>query len=57
MKLRTDPVLWLREGVPVGADGTGGAVESIVNQTAVDVLRRLPVSADRAATAMTAFLL
>ncbi len=31
-------------GVPVGADGAGGAAESIVNQTAVDVLRRLPVS-------------
>ena len=31
-------------GVPVGADGTGGAAESIVNQTAVDLLRRLPVS-------------
>ena len=35
---------WIRAGVPVGADGTGGAAESIVNQTAVDVLRRLPVS-------------
>ena len=28
----------------MGADGTGAAAESIVNQTAVDVLRRLPVS-------------
>ena len=38
------PVSWtLLAGVPLAADGTGDAAESIVNQTAVDVLRRLPV--------------
>ena len=41
---RPMPWVGLTAGVPVGADGAGGAAESIVNQTAVDVLRRLPVS-------------
>ncbi len=42
--MKADACMCIGAGVPVGADGAGGAAESIVNQTAVDVLRRLPVS-------------